>query len=429
MATYTAEPRESNVEEDAPFTPILYNRVRRARFAEKNLPKGHPVVDAGWTALNESLKCRLNSLTERSVLSRMSRDSSVARLGHNRTDSSHHLRLSGADGGRRFYESVGSGAAPDGLERLDRDAGCRGACGWVSFRQPRRLREATSVKKAAWKSDDWGALDRFSASELARHARLVLEESSVPHFISAREGVLAGLHLKPGSILVELGAGPGPYADVTAGFLGSRGRWIVSDSTFGFVREGRRRLHGRAEPPTEFLCADARMVPIRSGSADAVLADKVLIHVSPIADVVAEMVRVVRPGGWVGSCDAEADAIFIHSSNLGLTRRVLRHCADRRPTPNAASLAAEVFAAAGLTSVTRHGYMCTMSDIEHPFVTSIVRHWAQRCVSEGAISAGEAEAWIDDVLGKAKTDSLLVTFCLVATWGQRPADSSKDEPQ
>ncbi|MGQ0532126.1 MAG: methyltransferase domain-containing protein [Caulobacteraceae bacterium] len=273
---------------------------------------------------------------------------------------------------------------------------------------------------AHWKSDDWGVLNTHPDDEIARLSQLVCEEASIPGFIEARRFALEALRLKQGATLVELGVGPAPYAEVTMPVLGPTGTWIGIDSTAGFVRDAHARAARVGGCQAHFQCADAREAPVASGSADAAFADKLLIHVAPISRVVREMVRIVRPGGWVAACDAEGDALFIHASDLSVSRRILRHCAQVRPTSNAASLAAEAFAREGLVDVERRGFMILMSDTSFAFVPHIVRHWASRAAAAGAITAEEGQNWLRDVLGKEETNSVLVCFPLIVTWGSKP---------
>jgi len=273
---------------------------------------------------------------------------------------------------------------------------------------------------AQWRSDDWGVLDTHPDDEIARLSRLVCEEASIPGFIDARRFALEALRLEPGSTLVELGVGPAPYAGVTMPLLGPTGTWIGIDSTSGFVRDAQVRAAQVGGCQAQFHCADARSVPLPSASADAAIADKLLIHVAPISQVVREMVRIVRPGGWVAACDAEGDALFVHASDLSLSRRILRHCAELRPTSNAASLAAEEFSREGLVDVQRRGFMIVMSDKSFSFVPHIVEHWAARSAAAGVITDLEAQTWLRDVLGKEETSSVLVCFPLIVTWGRKP---------
>jgi 2-polyprenyl-6-hydroxyphenyl methylase/3-demethylubiquinone-9 3-methyltransferase len=66
---------------------------------------------------------------------------------------------------------------------------------------------------------------------------------------------------------------------------------------------------------------DATALPLRSASADVVLAGEVLEHVPDLPGVVAEVCRVVRPGGTV-VLDTIADTLFGRFSSVTVAERI-----------------------------------------------------------------------------------------------------------
>jgi 2-polyprenyl-6-hydroxyphenyl methylase/3-demethylubiquinone-9 3-methyltransferase len=66
---------------------------------------------------------------------------------------------------------------------------------------------------------------------------------------------------------------------------------------------------------------DATALPLRSGSADVVVAGEVLEHVPDLPGVVAEVCRVVRPGGTV-VIDTIADTWFGRISSITVGERI-----------------------------------------------------------------------------------------------------------
>jgi SAM-dependent methyltransferase len=85
-----------------------------------------------------------------------------------------------------------------------------------------------------------------------------------------------------GSTVLDLGSGHG----ATGSALGDTGAFVVSLD--------RRPLGGRHR-----VVGDAIRLPIRDGSIDGVVSSNLLEHVPSPPAVVAELARVVRPGGWV----------------------------------------------------------------------------------------------------------------------------------
>lgn len=96
--------------------------------------------------------------------------------------------------------------------------------------------------------------------------------------------------------VLEIGCGRGVGVEVLLDRLGAA-RVLASDIDPDQVERARRRLHGR--PPGSYtLCtADAASIETRDASVDAAVSFGTLHHVPRWQDAVAEVARVLRPGG------------------------------------------------------------------------------------------------------------------------------------
>ncbi|WP_261570423.1 class I SAM-dependent methyltransferase [Frankia gtarii] len=92
----------------------------------------------------------------------------------------------------------------------------------------------------------------------------------------------------PGNRLLEIGVGTGLISRAFA----ERGRSVV-----GVDLSARMLAHARGRLPGRIVRADAAALPLRTGSVDACLAVHVLHLVGDPARVLAEVARVLRPGG------------------------------------------------------------------------------------------------------------------------------------
>jgi SAM-dependent methyltransferase len=99
------------------------------------------------------------------------------------------------------------------------------------------------------------------------------------------------LGLGPGSRVIELGAGTGKFTRA----LGPCGAAIVPIEP----SRGMRTVLHRLEPDRPVLAAKAEQLPLRAGTADAVVAAQAF-HWFASAETVAEILRVLRPGGGIG---------------------------------------------------------------------------------------------------------------------------------
>jgi SAM-dependent methyltransferase len=99
----------------------------------------------------------------------------------------------------------------------------------------------------------------------------------------------------PESRWLELGAGPGMLWRANQDRLPAGWRVVLSDFSPGMVGEARQHL--AADGRFAFLVADARALPFRDASFDGVIANHMLYHVPDRPAALAEIRRVLRPGG------------------------------------------------------------------------------------------------------------------------------------
>ncbi len=123
-----------------------------------------------------------------------------------------------------------------------------------------------------------------------------------------------------GADVLEVGCGTGRLLGPIAGFAR---RAIGVDLSTGMLAHARRR-------GLEVVQGSATALPIASASVDVACAFKVLAHVPDVAGALAEMARVVRPGGWVL-------AEFYNARSL---RRLVKRVVGARPVSARADEAA-----------------------------------------------------------------------------------------
>lgn len=96
---------------------------------------------------------------------------------------------------------------------------------------------------------------------------------------------------RPGARVLDFGCGTG---DLAAHLAGIGYDVTACDSSTEMMRELVRR---RPALPAVMLDADWRRLPIDSGAYDAVIASSVLEYVDDVDRVLAELARMLRPGG------------------------------------------------------------------------------------------------------------------------------------
>jgi len=106
-------------------------------------------------------------------------------------------------------------------------------------------------------------------------------------WLAATRAPLIPASPRPGAVLVDVGCGGGLQAGWVSGY-----RHVGVDLSASALQVARRHgvipVRGRAEA-----------LPLRDGVADVVLAGELFEHVEDLAGVVAELARMLRPGGVV----------------------------------------------------------------------------------------------------------------------------------
>ena len=98
-------------------------------------------------------------------------------------------------------------------------------------------------------------------------------------------------------VFVDLGAGTGTYLRWLARDLGPDWRSIGVDLSAGMLAIARRRLGLGLGAEALLVQADARHLPIADGGVGLVLMNRVASHLALLDDAVAEIARLLAPGG------------------------------------------------------------------------------------------------------------------------------------
>ena len=96
-------------------------------------------------------------------------------------------------------------------------------------------------------------------------------------------------------VVVDLGAGTGQGAQALKHRF-RRATVIALDSAFGMLRQAQRR--GSWLRPLKPLCADAMGLPLKDGSVELMFSSLLLHWVDDLDAVLAEVRRVLAPGGF-----------------------------------------------------------------------------------------------------------------------------------
>ena len=144
-----------------------------------------------------------------------------------------------------------------------------------------------------------------------------------PDMVGQRREVLRALDPQPGEAVLDVGSGPGILLGELAQRVHPGGRATGVDLSESMLALARKRLRAEPSRPTGALKADAVSLPFGDGTFDAAVSTQVYEYVADIATALADLNRVLRPGGRAVILDTDWDSIVWNAGDRRLMQRVL----------------------------------------------------------------------------------------------------------
>jgi ubiquinone/menaquinone biosynthesis C-methylase UbiE len=116
-----------------------------------------------------------------------------------------------------------------------------------------------------------------------------------------------GFHINRGRTVLELGPGPGYFTVEVARRLGPEGRLVCVDIQLKMIRALRRRLQREAVANALPLVGNALALPLAGRSLDCAFLVTVLGEVPDRLKALAELRRVLKPGGILSITESLPD--------------------------------------------------------------------------------------------------------------------------
>ncbi len=155
---------------------------------------------------------------------------------------------------------------------------------------------------------------------------------TTPDIVAQRASVLSMLALEPGEHVLDVGVGPGLLAAEVAAEVGAGGRVCGIDVSDSMLALAASRRAGPDDATLELARGSAEEIPYDDGSFDVVVTTQVLEYVPDVPRALAEIHRVLKPGGRALILDTDWDSLVWHAPDEELMARVLvaweEHLAD-----------------------------------------------------------------------------------------------------
>lgn len=267
--------------------------------------------------------------------------------------------------------------------------------------------EAFEARHMAYFARDFENIDGTDGIE--KFTQCLKLQHSLEFFKNYKQKTFDLLQIFEGSSILEVGCGTGEDAIALANRVGSHGKVIAIDRSQAMVDQASGSTRS-LQLPIEFICADAQQLPFEDNTFDGVRVDRTLQHISDGERVIAEMTRVVRPGGKVVAIEPDWETFTVNSENHILTRQLLNFWCDSFPSGWVGRNLAKYFVHAGLTDIQVSPETLVVTQFALADQVFDLVQTAHQARERGVISLQQSKDWLNELQQIDKKQEFFCSF-------------------
>ncbi|MFV2019627.1 methyltransferase domain-containing protein [Micromonospora sp. LOL_023] len=211
-----------------------------------------------------------------------------------------------------------------------------------------------------------------------------------------KQRLLTALDLRPGLTVLDVGCGPGTDLPAMAVAVGSDGAVIGVDHDPEMLEQAQRR--SAAHPQVSVRAGDAHALPFGDASVDRARIDRVLQHLADPRQALAELRRVVRPGGLVALAEPDWDTLAIDAVDTATSRAYTRYIvSDLVRNADIGRQLGRLLADAGFEVVALDATVAMFRDYREAEAVLRMPAVAQHAWQSGALDEASARTWLDSL--------------------------------
>ena len=207
-----------------------------------------------------------------------------------------------------------------------------------------------------------------------------------------RRLVHQALDAQSGERVLDVGCGPGFYVTELLDRVGSKGRVTGIDTASAMLAVAARR--SERHPNVTFRQAGATEIPAENGEFDAVLSVQVLEYVPDVTKALAEIYRVLRPGGRAVIWDVDWTTVSWRSGDADRMRRMLAVWDNHLTHPALPQTLPAQLREAGFDRVKMDGHaFATIEMTPEAYGGALVDIVFDYAVKRGGVDRADADRW------------------------------------
>ncbi|WP_133412061.1 methyltransferase domain-containing protein [Vallicoccus soli] len=259
-------------------------------------------------------------------------------------------------------------------------------------------------------------VDAGSQAQRAAAVAALDVQAQLPAVRRLKAWAVEQLDPRPGARALDVGCGTGEDVQGLALLVAPGGRALGVDPSRAMVEVARRRA-ATTGSAARFAVGAAERLPVGDAEVDLVRVERVLQHVPGPAAAVAEVHRVLRPGGRAVLVDTDWRTLAVWPGEPAVVAAAREAWAARVPQPAAGARLLDLVAEAGFTDprLTAEVLLLRPAGAGDPPLGLVVAVAAAAGLDPGAV-----EAWRRELARAASRGTLVVSVTVLAVSAVRP---------
>lgn len=245
----------------------------------------------------------------------------------------------------------------------------------------------------------------YDEAESRRTERVYL----APEIVEQRARTLAVVNATTGENIIDVGCGPGLLAHSLATAVGPTGAVACVDSSAAMIGLAQHRC--KDLPNVSCIEADVAKLPFDAASADVLTCMQLLLYVADIKETLAEMYRVLVPGGRLYIMETDWRSAVVHSYDDHLAEKIVSAWDAAVANARLPARLGPMLREAGFESLHTEVIPLLSTDADSQgFAMRVLEQCVVEAIAQEGVSAADGEAWLSECSGLGADDRFF--FCV-----------------
>ena len=241
---------------------------------------------------------------------------------------------------------------------------------------------------------------------------------ALPSFGVYKARSLEKMKVNPGDKVVDLGCGLGLDVWSLARLVSPEGVAIGIDESQKLLDLA--RMAGPPDRSVHFEHGDIHRLPLENASVDAVRIDRTLQHVERPIEVIAEMSRVLKPGGRMVCAEPDWFTFVIDADDQEMMSLVVEKWRGSFRNPYMGRQLLRHIREQGLNDTWMEGFILLAEGLEAVDLAYDLRKTVNLLATQNGEKARRLEAWLENLYTRNKHTAVTASVTLFLAGGRKP---------